>query len=120
MAEAHRQAVGRDRCVLVAVTRHSISKHTMSSWKNAVPRREYRERPQPRSRERLGLLEKHKDYAQRARNFHSKEQRILALKRRAEMRNDDEFYFGMNKTQLKVRAPAADGPMWPCEPLLMI
>lgn len=45
------------------------------------------------------MLEKHKDYVQRAKNYHDKEKRIIALKRRASMRNPDEFYFGMLKTK---------------------
>lgn len=38
------------------------------------------ERPQPLKRTHLGLLEKHKDYALRAKDFHSKEDRIVKLK----------------------------------------
>jgi len=60
-----------------------------------------KERSQPKRRQKLGLLEKHKDYVQRARNFHAKEDRITALKNRAEMRNPDEFYFKMQNTKTK-------------------
>ena len=56
-----------------------------------------KERSQPAKRAKLGLLEKHKDYVQRARNFHAKEKRILALQAKADMRNQDEFYFKMQK-----------------------
>ena len=38
-----------------------------------------KERSQPSQRAKLGLLEKHKDYVERARNFHAKEKRIAAL-----------------------------------------
>lgn len=75
-----------------------------SAWKNVVPRREHRERPQPEARQHLGLLEKHKDYVKRARAHHSKRDRIVALKRRAELRNKDEFYHGMSSAKTKVRS----------------
>ncbi len=74
-----------------------------SAWKNVVPRREHRERPQPEARQHLGLLEKHKDYVKRARAHHRKRDRIVALKRRAELRNKDEFYHGMASAKTKVR-----------------
>ena len=53
----------------------------MSSLKKAMnsARKVHKERSQPAKRAKLGLLEKHKDYVQRARNFHAKEKRILAL-----------------------------------------
>lgn len=38
----------------------------MSSLRNAVKRVEHKERAQPASRRKLGLLEKHKDYGERA------------------------------------------------------
>ncbi|KAH7320338.1 small-subunit processome, partial [Rhizoctonia solani] len=44
----------------------------------------------------LGLFEKHKDYVLRARDYRSKRDRIRTLKLKAETRNKDEFYFGMN------------------------
>lgn len=37
---------------------------TMSSLRNAVKRVEHKERAQPASRRKLGLLEKHKDYGE--------------------------------------------------------
>ena len=46
---------------------------TPSAWRNAVPRRMYRERRQLKSREHLGILEKKRDYKRRAKDFHSKE-----------------------------------------------
>lgn len=70
-----------------------------TTFKNLIQRREHKERSQPAHRSRFGLLEKHKDYVQRAKNYHDKEKRIIALKRRASMRNPDEFYFGMHKSK---------------------
>ncbi|KAJ3342924.1 U3 small nucleolar RNA-associated protein 11 [Gonapodya sp. JEL0774] len=67
----------------------------MSSLRKAVRTRDHKERSQPAARAKYGLLEKHKDYVLRARDFHFKEKRVNALKRKAAMRNPDEFYFGM-------------------------
>ena len=60
-----------------------------------------KERSQPAKRAKLGLLEKHKDYVERARNFHAKEKRIAALQAKADMRNTDEFYFKMQSSKTK-------------------
>lgn len=67
----------------------------MASLRNAVPRKTHKERAQPAKRARLGLLEKHKDYVERAQDFHRKVERINNLKKKAAERNPDEFYFGM-------------------------
>lgn len=67
----------------------------MSSLKKAAPSRTYQERHQPASRERFGLLEKHKDYVLRAREFHRKERSIRKLQEKAALRNPDEFYHRM-------------------------
>ncbi|KAI9021224.1 small-subunit processome [Hyaloraphidium curvatum] len=67
----------------------------MSSLRRAVNRRTFKERAQPAARERLGILEKHKDYVQRARDYHRKEKRLKSLKEKAAFKNPDEFYFGM-------------------------
>eukprot|EP00158_Paraphelidium_tribonemae_P010416 Partr_v1_DN7574_c0_g1_i1_m74376 putative U3 small nucleolar RNA-associated protein len=72
-----------------------------TAFKNAIRRREHYERSQPAARSKYGLLEKHKDYVQRARNFHDKEKRIAALKKKAANRNPDEFSFKMVKAQTK-------------------
>ena len=45
--------------------------------------RAHKERAQPRKRKHLGLLEKHKDYVKRARNFNSKKRRLRALQARS-------------------------------------
>jgi U3 small nucleolar RNA-associated protein 11 len=48
----------------------------------------------------LGILEKKVDYKKRAVDFHRKEDRVNNMRKRASMRNPDEFYFGMHKTQI--------------------
>lgn len=80
-----------------------------SAFRNAVRRREHYERHQPAARARFGLLEKKKDYVQRARNFHEKEKRLLALKRKAANKNEDEFYNKMNSAKTKDGIHEIDG-----------
>ncbi len=53
------------------------------------------------SRSRLGLLEKHKDYVHRARDYRSKQDRLKKLREKAAFRNKDEFYHGMIKAKTK-------------------
>eukprot|EP01024_Parvocaulis_polyphysoides_P039798 TRINITY_DN3601_c0_g2_i2.p2 TRINITY_DN3601_c0_g2~~TRINITY_DN3601_c0_g2_i2.p2 ORF type:complete len:254 (-),score=58.84 TRINITY_DN3601_c0_g2_i2:270-1031(-) len=67
----------------------------MASLKNAIKRRSHKERSQPESRAHLGLLEKKKDYKERAKEFQQKAEAIKQLRRQAEERNPDEFYFAM-------------------------
>ncbi|OJT11950.1 U3 small nucleolar RNA-associated protein 11 [Trametes pubescens] len=69
----------------------------MSSLKNSLHRKSHKERSQLSHRTRLGLLEKHKDYVLRARDYHSKQDRINLLREKAATRNKDEFYFSMTK-----------------------
>ncbi|KAG9119349.1 hypothetical protein FRC07_005665, partial [Ceratobasidium sp. 392] len=64
--------------------------------RNSLHRRQHKERSQLSHRSKLGLLEKHKDYVLRARDYRSKRDRIRTLREKAETRNKDEFYFGMN------------------------
>mmetsp|Transcript_9699 Transcript_9699/g.28893 ORF Transcript_9699/g.28893 Transcript_9699/m.28893 type:complete len:282 (+) Transcript_9699:337-1182(+) len=73
----------------------------MSSLRNAVKRIAHKERSQPVDRQHLGILEKKKDYKQRAVDFHRKEDRIKAMKQKASMRNPDEFYFGMHSSKIE-------------------
>jgi U3 small nucleolar RNA-associated protein 11 len=77
-----------------------------TTFRNLIHRREHKERSQPAAREKYGLLEKHKDYVVRAKNFHDKEKRILALRRRAAGRNDEEYDHKMNNLKTKVRSAA--------------
>ena len=74
----------------------------MSSLRNSLHRRNHKERSQPAAREKFGLLEKHKDYVLRARDYHSKQERIRRLRQKAADRNKDEFYFGMNREKTRV------------------
>lgn len=66
---------------------------------NVVKRKTHKERAQPKGRKKLGLLEKHKDYRLRANDFQRKRDHINRLERKAELRNTDEFYFGMNSSK---------------------
>ncbi|KAH8119897.1 u3 small nucleolar RNA-associated protein 11 [Phellopilus nigrolimitatus] len=69
----------------------------MSSLRNSLHRRNHKERSQLSHRAKFGILEKHKDYVLRARDYHSKQDRIQRLRQKAADRNKDEFYFGMNR-----------------------
>ncbi|KAJ3523811.1 hypothetical protein NM688_g8664 [Phlebia brevispora] len=73
----------------------------MSSLRNSLHRRNHKERSQLAHRSRLGILEKHKDYVLRARDFHSKQDRLTRLRQKAADRNKDEFYFGMTREQTR-------------------
>jgi len=75
----------------------------MASLKAAMKghQKTHRERGQITGRKHLGLLEKHKDYKLRAKDFHRKENTIKALKKKAFEKNPDEFYFGMIKNKTK-------------------
>ncbi|KAK3945398.1 U3 small nucleolar RNA-associated protein 11 [Diplogelasinospora grovesii] len=67
----------------------------MSSLRNSVQRRNHKERAQPLERQRLGLLEKHKDYKKRSQDYNKKKATLRSLREKAADRNEDEFYFGM-------------------------
>ncbi|KAA6416370.1 MAG: U3 snoRNP-associated Utp11 [Lasallia pustulata] len=67
----------------------------MSSMRNAVQRRNHKERAQPLEREKWGVLEKHKDYSLRAKDYNEKKKRLKILRQKAADRNPDEFHFGM-------------------------
>jgi U3 small nucleolar RNA-associated protein 11 len=63
--------------------------------RNVIHRRNHKERSQPTHRSKFGLLEKHKDYVQRAKDHNVKKQRLHKLAQKASLRNPDEFNFGM-------------------------
>lgn len=68
---------------------------------NLLKTRTYKERAQPAAREALGLLEKHKDYVLRAKDYHKKKDALRVLKEKAAFKNPDEYYFGMAKTNVR-------------------
>lgn len=68
-----------------------------SSLRNSLHRRSHKERGQLAHRARFGLLEKHKDYVLRARDYHAKQDHLNRLRQKAADRNKDEFYFSMHK-----------------------
>ncbi len=80
--------------------------------RNAVQRRNHKERAQPVEREKWGVLEKHKvgelvvsyrdrlltvsqDYSLRAKDYNEKKARLSILRQKAAERNPDEFHYGM-------------------------
>lgn len=72
----------------------------MSSLRNAVKRITHKERSQPQHRSHLGILEKKRDYKERAIQYHKKEDQINNARKKAAFRNPDEFYFGMKNAQV--------------------
>lgn len=80
-----------------------------SSIRNSLHRRNHKERSQLAHRTRLGILEKHKDYVLRARDYHSKQDRITRLKQKAADRNKDEFYFSMKRQRTEVSLGVRQG-----------
>lgn len=67
--------------------------------RHVAHKRVHLERHQPASRQRLGYLEKHKDYIKRAKDFHTKQDTIKLLHRKAAFKNEDEFAFSMVRYQ---------------------
>ena len=63
--------------------------------------RSHKERSQPLARQKYGLLEKKKDYVAHARDYHSKQDRLKAMREKAAFRNPDEFYFKMINSKTK-------------------
>lgn len=88
---------------------HSSSTlHIMSSMRNAVQRRNHKERAQPLERAKHGLLEKHKDYSLRAADFNAKKARLRLLRQKATDRNPDEFHFGMMSSSTRSGVKISD------------
>ncbi|KAJ1620535.1 putative u3 small nucleolar rna-associated protein 11 [Pavlovales sp. CCMP2436] len=91
----------------------------MSSLRNAVRRRPYKERAQPKVRESFGLLEKHKDYKLRAKDYNSKQKRLKSLKEKAAQRNPEEFYYGMVRSKTKDGVHKGETAIKPMPPRVM-
>lgn len=72
-----------------------------STLRNAVKRVTHKERAQPSDRKRFGLLEKHKDYIERARDFQRKQKYITTLRNKVLDKNPDEYYFRMNSSKVQ-------------------
>ncbi|KAK7283148.1 hypothetical protein RIF29_12465 [Crotalaria pallida] len=94
----------------------------MSSLRNAIPRRAHKERSQPSSRKKFGLLEKHKDYVVRAKAYHAKENTLRKLREKAANRNQDEFYFKMIRTKTVdgIHKPESDANKYTQEELMLM
>lgn len=65
--------------------------------------RTHKERGQPRSRQRYGLLEKKKDYKLRSADYKKKQHVLQKLREKAANKNPDEFYFKMIRARTQVR-----------------
>lgn len=78
--------------------------------RNAIPRRSHRERPQPHSRTKRGLLEKRKDYVLRSQDYKRKQSTLKRLTEKAAERNPDEFYFAMVNERTQNGVAIADRP----------
>lgn len=63
----------------------------MKNLRNVVKRSTHKERHQLSHRQHLGLLEKKKDYVQRAKNYHQKKDYLKSLEEKTRLRNEDEF-----------------------------
>ena len=85
----------------------------MSSFKKALPKRTYRERSQPENRKHLGFLEKKKDYKKRAANANKKKEEIQGLREKAFFKNQNEFYYAMEHTQVKRGRHSVDDDIVP-------
>eukprot|EP00164_Ancoracysta_twista_P003508 GFYU01004684.1.p1 GENE.GFYU01004684.1~~GFYU01004684.1.p1 ORF type:complete len:246 (-),score=94.29 GFYU01004684.1:210-947(-) len=73
----------------------------MASLKNAINIRAHKERSQIAERRQFGFLEKKKDYKLRAKDFSVKRKKMKVMQEKAALKNPDEFYFAMQKSQLK-------------------
>lgn len=69
----------------------------MPRYVHDIQKKQHRERAQPQSRKRKGLLQKKKDYKLRAQDYHNKQERLKILREKARSRNEDEYYHSMTK-----------------------
>ena len=94
--------LGTHTAFLFSFLQGFVCRLAMSSLRNSLHRKNHKERSQLAHRSRLGILEKHKDYVLRARDYHSKQDRIQRLRQKAADRNKDEFYFAMTRQKTEV------------------
>ncbi|KAH7731705.1 Utp11 protein [Aphelenchoides avenae] len=88
----------------------------MASLKNSAKagQRLHRERHQPESRAKYGILEKKKDWKQRTTDYQEKTKKLKQLRRKALDRNPDEFHYHMVRSQVgfdgvhRERSPVSD------------
>ncbi|GET87954.1 U3 snoRNA-associated protein UTP11, putative [Leishmania tarentolae] len=73
-----------------------------SGLEKHLKRKTHLERSQPKSRQHLGQLEKHKDHVLRSKKRKVKVRRLQEIKRAAAQRNPDEFNIGMTKAVMDV------------------
>jgi len=66
-----------------------------------IAKKQHRERHQPSDRKKWGLLEKKKDYRQRAQDYHKKQAHLALLKSKASQFNEDEFNYGMIRSKTR-------------------
>lgn len=70
-----------------------------SSLRNCVQRRNHKERGQLHHRRNKGILEKKSDYKLRAKDYHKKQDALKLLRKKAALRNPDEYYMAMNNSK---------------------
>merc|ERR1711976_42286 len=46
----------------------------------------------------MGLLEKHSDYVKRAKKFHENREKLLLIKKKADKKNINQYFFAMDKS----------------------
>ena len=68
-----------------------------------MPNTPYRERNQPQERNKLGLLEKKKDYQKRSQDYNKKKATLKSLRAKAAEFNEDEFAYGMLSRQMSTK-----------------
>eukprot|EP00922_Rhytidocystis_sp_ex-Travisia-forbesii_P012693 GHVS01019107.1.p2 GENE.GHVS01019107.1~~GHVS01019107.1.p2 ORF type:complete len:222 (-),score=52.12 GHVS01019107.1:89-754(-) len=86
--------------------------------KHVEHRRVHLERHQPARRKKLGLLEKHKDYVERAKQQHKREDILKRLQEKARQKNAAEFNFKMLGAVSKEKGVVMQGRPTPKQRLM--